>query len=641
MSGFFSNFHFLRSWWLLALVALPLIWRALSHARADAGAWRGVVDEHLLPHLLVREETAARSQSPRTLAAFAFALTCLALAGPAWEQLPQPLFQNRAAHVIALELSATMQAQDVTPSRFERARYKIADILARSADGQTALIAYAGEPFVVAPLTDDVNTVSNLVDALEPTVMPVQGNNTGKAIDMAVSLIRGAGLHDGEILLLADNAGDGAVAAAKRARAAGVRVSVIGVGSSQGAPVPLQQGGFLKNASGDIVLPKLDNDALAALAQEGGGSYAPISSDASDLDRVLGTLDAHSSETAIAKEVTTTRYLDRGPWLAVLLLPLIMLGFRRGWLMLVPLALSLHAQPAAAFSWADLWQRPDQQAQMQLDAGNAKQAQTLAQNPALRGAAAYRAGDMADAAQDFAQHDDADAHYNAGNALAKQQRYKEALAAYDDALQRDPNMEDAQANKRAVEEWLKKQQQENKNGAGDQNQQDSKDHQGKDQQDNGSSGNQDGDKKNQPSDQSASSGKQPQDSKQNQQTQDGKSEGEQKEGQSSSSSSGQQSNRGDDKDAQQQPGADKADAQAQKDFSQGMDKALKQNQDAKKNQPIRLGANAQDSAQDEREQAVQQWLQRVPDDPGGLLRRKFLLEYQRRQQGGHAGDEGG
>jgi len=639
MSGFFSNFHFLRPWWLIALVALPLIWRVLSQGRSDAGAWRGVVDEHLLPYLLVRDDGAkSSSRSPRVLAALAFALACLALAGPAWEQLPQPLFQNRSARVIALELSATMQAQDVTPSRFERARYKIADILQRSADGQTALIAYAGEPFVVAPLTDDVNTVSNLLDALEPTVMPVQGNNTGKAIDMAASLIRGAGLHEGEILLLADAVGEGAESAMRRARAEGIRVSIIGVGSAQGAPVPLQQGGFLKNGSGEIVLPKLDNAALSALARDGGGSYAPISTDASDLDRVLDTLTAHSSDASVSKEVTTTRYLDRGPWFAVLLLPLALLGFRRGWLMLVPLVLALHAPPASAFSWTDLWQRPDQQARAQLDAGDAKKAQSIAQDPALRGAAAYRAGDMADATQDFSQGDDANAHYNAGNALAKQQRYKEALAAYDDALRRDPNMDDAKANKRAVEDWLKKQKQD-KNGSGDKNQ-DSKDHQGKDQQDNGSGGSQGDDKKDQPSDKSSSSGDQKQDPKQNQQTQNGQDGDEQKQDQSSNSSSGQQNNRGDDKDAQQQPGADKTDAQAQKDFKQGMDKALQQqNKDAKKNQPIRLGANAQDSAQDEKQQAVQQWLQRVPDDPGGLLRRKFLLEYQRRQQGSHAGDD--
>jgi Ca-activated chloride channel family protein len=639
VSIFFSNFHFLRPWWLLALVALPLIWRALSQSRAGAGAWRGVVDEHLLPHLLVRDEATSPSRSPRPLAACAFALSCLALAGPAWEQLPQQLYQNRSARVIALELSATMQAQDVTPSRFARARYKIADILQRTADGQSALIAYAGEPFVVAPLTDDVNTVSNLLDALEPTVMPVQGNNTGKAIDMAVSLIHGAGLHQGEVLLLADAVGDGADAAAERARSAGVRVSVIGVGSAQGAPVPLQQGGFLKNASGDIVLPKLDDDALTTLARDGGGSYTPISTDSSDLDRVLDLRSTNSGDTAIAKEVTTTRYLDRGPWLAILLLPLALLGFRRGWLMLLPLVLSFHAQPAAAFSWTDLWQRPDQQAQVQLDAGNAKQAQAIAQDPDLRGAAAYRAGDMADAAEDFSRRDDADAHYNAGNALAKQQRFKEALAAYNDALRRNPDMDDAKANKQAVQEWLKKQQQQNKNGGGDKKPQDAQDHLGKDQQDDGSSGSQGGDKKNQPSDKSSSSADEPQDSKQNQQTQNGQSSGEQKQDQSSSSSSGQQSDRGDDNGSQQQAGADKADAQAQKDFAQKMDKAVQKDKDAKKGQPIRLGANEHDSAQDERQQAVQQWLQRVPDDPGGLLRRKFLLEYQRRQQGPHAGDD--
>ncbi|HEX4481553.1 MAG TPA: VWA domain-containing protein [Rudaea sp.] len=639
MSIFFSNFHFLRPWWLLALVALPLIWRALSQSRAGAGAWRGVVDEHLLPHLLVRDEATSPSRSPRPLAACAFALSCLALAGPAWEQLPQQLYQNRSARVIALELSATMQAQDVTPSRFARARYKIADILQRTADGQSALIAYAGEPFVVAPLTDDVNTVSNLLDALEPTVMPVQGNNTGKAIDMAVSLIHGAGLHQGEVLLLADAVGDGADAAAERARSAGVRVSVIGVGSAQGAPVPLQQGGFLKNASGDIVLPKLDDDALTTLARDGGGSYTPISTDSSDLDRVLDLRSTNSGDTAIAKEVTTTRYLDRGPWLAILLLPLALLGFRRGWLMLLPLVLSFHAQPAAAFSWTDLWQRPDQQAQVQLDAGNAKQAQAIAQDPDLRGAAAYRAGDMADAAEDFSRRDDADAHYNAGNALAKQQRFKEALAAYNDALRRNPDMDDAKANKQAVQEWLKKQQQQNKNGGGDKKPQDAQDHLGKDQQDDGSSGSQGGDKKNQPSDKSSSSADEPQDSKQNQQTQNGQSSGDQKQDQSSSSSSGQQSDRGDDNGSQQQAGADKADAQAQKDFAQKMDKAVQKDKDAKKGQPIRLGANEHDSAQDERQQAVQQWLQRVPDDPGGLLRRKFLLEYQRRQQGPHAGDD--
>ena len=646
MSIFFDNFHFLRPWWLIAFIALPLLWKVLSGRGAEAGAWRGVVDAHLLEHLLVRGGDAAPSKVPRWLATIGWTLGCLALAGPAWEQLPQPLYQNRAARVIALELSSTMSAQDVKPSRFERARFKISDILKRSGDSQTALIAYSGEAFVVAPVTDDTNTVANLVDSLDPSVMPIPGNATGNAIDLAVKLIEGAGLHDGEIVLLADAVSNDADAAARRARAAGMRVSIIGVGSEQGAPVPLIQGGFLKNSSGDIVLPKLDNGALSTVARDGGGRYAPISPDANDLDNVLDDLAPHAvaqTQTSQSQQATTLRYRDRGPWLVLLLLPLALAGFRRGWLMIVPIVLCSHVQTAAAFSWTDLWQRPDQQAQTQLDAGDAKQAQALAKNPALRGAADYRAGDMADAARDFQSAGDADAQYNAGNALAKQQQFKEAIAAYDDALRRDPSMADAAANKKAVEEWLKKQQQ--KNDQGDKDKQDSKDHQGKDQKDDGSAGSKGEDQKKDPSDQSSKFADADQDSKKNQQSQQSQqgeqNSGDKKDQQSQSGSSGQQNDQGQNQDAQQQSGAKDADQQSRESYSQGMDQALKKDDDKdqqQKTKPIRLGAKEKEGAQDEHQQAVQQWLQRIPDDPGGLLRRKFLLEHQRRQGG--QGDNG-
>jgi Ca-activated chloride channel family protein len=639
MSIFFINFHFLRPWWLIALAALPLLWMVLSARGSDAGAWRGVVDAHLLEHLLVRGSDAAPSKRPRWLAMIGWTLACLALAGPAWEQLPQPLYQNRAARVIALELSSTMSAQDIKPSRFARARYKIADILKRSGDSQTALIAYSGEAFVVAPLTDDTNTVANLVDSLDPTVMPAPGNATGNAIDLAVKLIQGAGLHEGEVVLLADAVSSDADAAARRARAAGVRVSIIGVGSEQGAPVPLIQGGFLKDASGGIVLPKLDNATLTTVSRDGGGRYAPISSDANDLDHVLDDLAPHAVAESTSQQATTLRYRDRGPWFALLLLPLALSGFRRGWLMIFPLAFLVHAQPAAAFSWTDLWQRPDQQAQARLDAGDAKQAQALAESPALRGAADYRAGDMADAVRDFQSVDAADARYNAGNALAKQQQFKEAIAAYDDALRRDPSLADATANKKAVEDWLKKQQ--DKNQKGDKDKQDSKDHQGKDQQDDGSQGGQGADQQKQQSDQSSSSADSKQDSKNNQQS-DGNQNSDTKDQQSQSGSSGQQNDSGNEKDAQQQAGAKEADQQSQQRYSEGMDQALKKDsgKDQSKTQPIRLGANEKEGTQNEQQQAVQQWLRRVPDDPGGLLRRKFLLEHQRRQNGQPQGDDG-
>jgi len=642
----FGDFHFLRPWWLLALAALPLVWRLLGGARGEGGGWRTSVDAHLLPHLLAAGAARRESRWPRVLALVACALTALALAGPAWERLPQPLYQNRAARVYALELSSSMLAQDVTPSRYERARFKLNDLLAHGGDGQTALIAYAGDAFVVAPLTDDANTVSNLVDALDPSTMPVAGNNAARAIDAGVDLIRQAGMSSGEIVLLADGVGTSdAIAAAQRARAAGMRVSVLGIGTAQGAPVPLAAGGFLKNAGGDIVLPKLDAAALAALADAGGGRYLTFTADGSDVaslsERHVGTDGAVASS-----EATSARFRDRGPWLLLLLLPLAASAFRRGWLMTVLVAVWLAPHPAYAWSWTDLWRTPDQQAQQALAAGDAAAARQLAKSPDLRGSASYRAGEFDAAEQDFARSSGADADYNRGNALAKQGRYQDAIDAYDHALREAPGMDDASANKRAVEEFLKQQQQEQQQK--DQNK--AKDHQGKSQQNPDGSGSSDAQQSQDP---------QSSDPNGNGQSQQGE-QGEQQQKDAKSGANAQQQQDGDsqqdpaqqgqagkgagkDRGAQQQSSTARSDEQkAQEQFRQRMDEAMKNapQKDSKGQQTMRLGATSDGAAKDEQQQAIEQQLERVPDDPGGLLRQKFLLEYQRRQQRGGGGGGG-
>ncbi|MEP6939527.1 MAG: VWA domain-containing protein [Rudaea sp.] len=631
-----TDFHFLRPLWLLGLLALPLLVLSLRARGAGAQAWRAEVDAHLLEHLLVSAAAQKSARSPLWLAAAALCLGCLALAGPAWERMPQPLYQNKAARVIALELGESMLAQDVKPSRFERARFRIADILKRSGDAQTALIAYAGDAFVVAPLTDDANTVANLVDSLDPSVMPARGNDTGRAIDLGVQLMRQAGVREGEIVVLADAVSSDAQAAAARAHAGGIRVSVLGIGSGEGAPVPLGQGGFLKDDAGNIVLPKLDTAALSALARAGGGHYANASSDTSSLDGVLGDLKASDAATSPASLAQTERFLDRGPWLVLCLLPLAALGFRRGWLMLLPLALALPSAPAEAGVWRDLWQRPDQQAQAELAAGNAKQAQALARDPDLRGTAAYRAGDFAGASEDFTRADadtNADAEYNRGNALARQRKYAEALKAYDAALKRAPQMEDAQANRAAVEESLKKQKKDSKQ----QQQKDPQDHQGHPQQQPGNDQAQDSNQsKDGKGDQQGNDKGEKKSSDQNGEDQkgDGKQEGKPQDSQRKDSQSAGADTSGDDKSPAQvaQQGAE-ADQKSQQQYEQSIDKALQSDTD-KPQPPVRLGAR-EGAEHTEQSQAVEQWLQRVPDDPGGLLRRKFQLEYERRRQGGN------
>ncbi len=640
----FADFHFLRPLWLLLLLAAPAFWLLRHRGRADAGAWRSAIDPHLLPHLIERID-AGSGRSGVVLAAALWTIACVALAGPAWEREPMPLYRNQAARVLALELSATMMAQDEKPSRFERARYKLVDILERSRDYQTALIGYAGEAFVAAPLTDDIGTVRNLVDALDPSTMPVAGNRASLAIQEAVKLIKQAGLHSGEIIVLADDANERAVTAARSAHKDGFTVSVLGVGSPNGAPVALAQGDFLKDDSGNVVIARRDDASLEAVAQAGGGKYVTLSADSHDIDALLVDR-ADASAPAEADRSTndvaaSTRWRDRGPWLLLLLVPLAALAFRRGWLMAMALVLLAPTPRAEAASLKDLWLRSDQQAAAALARGDAKTAAIVAKSPDWHGSAAYRSGDFEAAASDYAKLGNADGAYNEGNALAKLGKYEDAIAAYDRALEASPGMDDAKANKAAVEEFLKRQQKQ----------------QDKSQKPNPKSGKKDDkqspDDKQEKSDeqqkdeQSGEQNDKEQQDQQNQGESESQQQGDEKEKQSNSPQSADQSQEKQDSSegtegstsdaqAQTEPSEGKPSSEQQQALSKAIDKSLAQgNKPDKDDKPS--AAVEEDDATQEKRQALEHLLQRVPDDPGGLLRRKFLLEHQRRQQGGDNG----
>ena len=438
-------FHFLRPLWLLALLALPLlVWRS---ARSDAGVRElsRLVDPALLPHLLTGRPTSRRAST--ALLALGWSLATLAFAGPTWSRQAQPLYAERAAQVVAISLSPRMLAKDVAPSRLDRAKYKARDLLASNRDGQNALIAYAGEAFVVAPLTSDASSLDELLDALAPDTMPTEGDNAAQAIEQGAKLVAQAKAGGGSLVLITDKVDAGAQAAARRALAQGVRVSVLGIGTTAGGPVPLAGGGFLRDEQGNLELARRDDAALAALAAAGGGRVVPASDDQRDLDALHTEL--RRGEATASDDARSEQWLDRGPWLLLPLLLVVALGFRRGWLLAIPLVLLPLLTPATAHAdgWRDLWLRPDQQAARALRHGDVATARKLARDPALRGAAASRGGDYASAAQALAPLPGSDAQYNLGNALAKEQRYKEAIAAYDRALASDPTNADAKANK--------------------------------------------------------------------------------------------------------------------------------------------------------------------------------------------------
>ena len=619
MSAFELPLHFLRPWWWLALLPLPLALWMLARNGSGRAALAKLADAVLLPHLV--SDTGARKRLALGLVALAWLLAVAALSGPAWQKMAAPLYVNGAARVVVLSLSDDMLAQDMQPDRMTRARFAVRDLLNNAGDARMALVAYAGAAFTVAPLTDDKNTILNLLQALKPDVMPVPGNDAASGISRGVDLLQQAHAKSGEIVLVADTADGAAVAQAKAAHAKGIRVDVLGVGTREGAPVPQAGGGFASGTGGTL-MARRDDAALRAVAGAGGGRYAVLQADGVS----AAAFDMPVSQTGHTSRAGRAQlWRDGGIWLLPVLLIPAALVFRRGWLLVLALLVLPIGMPVAhAATWDSLWANRDQRALQALQHGDTAQARKLASTPGVRGAIDYRAGDYAGAAKVFAQGDDARSHYNLGNALARQGEYGKAIAAYQQALKRDPKMADARANLDAVEDWLKKHQQPPQSGQ------------------QGNSRNQQGKPSSSPGANSSSQNTKKQSEKSGEQQGAASSASQAASATGGNNATGKQS-------AQQQGNAGTAqqdhdnasatEAARQEQQTQQAEQALAREMQQARGAP-RSGKQAATNAfalgqgepkQDGRFDAQQRaMLHAVPDDPGALLRRKFRLEWEQR-----------
>ena len=539
-----------------------------------------LVDPELAPFVLTGR-TRKRRFPAFLLVSLLTLLTVLAMAGPAWEKRETPTFRLQQSVVVGLDLSASMLAQDVAPNRMDQARFKLLDLLKLRRDGQTGLVVFAGDAFVVSPLTDDTRTIAAQAQNLGPDIMPVQGSRADLAIGKAVELLQQARSPQGGILLVTDGASDVGRArlAAADALKAGYTVSVLALGTDRGAPVPLANGSFLTDAGGRTVMPGLDEAALRTVASDGGGLYRKAQIGDADVQQLeaFWTSDMEGTELVSGQERQFDQWFNEGVWLVLVLVPFMALMFRRGWLAGVLCALVLQPlQPVQAAVWENLWQTPDQQGIAAFEAGDAAGAAQLFRDPDWKAAAAYKAGDYARALQLYADSRTVDGVYNYGNALARLGRYPEAIAAYEQVLAQQPDHEDARYNLELLKQKQQEQQQQQQQAGGQQNPE-----QGQPQQQAG-----DGSSRSQPQNNAA------------QQQQD----------------------------AQQQAGQDEQQQQDQQ-AQQGEQQEPEREGEGQEAQPQEAQASAADR---EQQQATEQWLRRIPDDPAGLWRRKFYYQYQQR-----------
>ncbi|WP_338919045.1 tetratricopeptide repeat protein [Pseudomonas silesiensis] len=567
-----------RPWWLLLLPLLGwLLWQ-LWHRQKRAGRWQLILPPAF--HAALLSGGGGRdSKLPWVALGVAWVLTVLALLGPGWERVEQASQKPADPLVVILELTPEMLATDVTPNRLEQARRKLFDLLQSRSDAQTAIVVYAGSAHTLVPLSDDLSTSRNLLEALKPSLMPQAGHRADLAVAKALALLNQGALGEGRILLigstLTEQERQGILQALD---GKSTQFLMLGIGTAEGAPITQEDGSFLKDDQGAILVPHLDEPGLKAFASALDGRYRHARLDDADL-RALGLFDRSRTLINDGQTVRLDNWADQGYWLLLPLLLLAACAGRRGWLFCLPLLLLLP-QPGYAFDFEDLWLRPDQQGMRLINQKRPAEAAEHFTDLQWQGVALYEAGDYSGAAQRFAAGNDAHAHYNRGNALARSGELEAALDAYEQALERQPDLRPALTNKALVENLIK---QKNTPPPVKPEQNPADEHQASQQEPPPGASTQpsgDGDPQTDAQQATADTGKPP----------------------ATPPKSG----------TNEVPGSELGDEQHTR-------------------PPLRPATASIDG---EQRQALEQWLRKIPDDPGELLRRKFWYEQQQHQDQG-------
>ena len=574
-----DNFHFLRPIWLLALIPVLLFFVAMWRVNSVVTAWDKAIDKNLLPYLLDRSKNASQ-RTPLILLFAAWTLSILALAGPVWEQLPQPVQKREDALVIVFDLSLSMFAPDHSPNRLDLAKRKLRDILALREEGQTALVVYAGDAHTVTPLTDDVVTIEALVPSLSPNIMPLFGSKPVEAIELAIGLLDGTDASRGKVLLMTDGISgfDEELLITEQFSDNDYELLIMGIGTEEGAPIRTNDGNFLTDEAGALIIPTLNKNVLQSLVNRVSGRYHDIQLADSDLAYLLSDFELLDDDQMSDVEEKFDVWYEFGPWLLLLVLPIAAMSFRRGWLFSLVLitgsGMMLPSQQAHALEWKDLWMTKDQQATEAFESEEHSTAALLFEATDWAGAANYRAANYEAAIASFSAIDTVDGHYNRGNALALSGNYAESIAAYDMALSLELGHADSLQNKAIVEQLLEQEE--------------------------------------------AQSGE-------NQEGEDQENESEQ----NSENESDQDSESSEQQDQESQEG--NQDQQDQEQQNQPPEEQEGSESNSEQNTPSETT-----NEEFEEQQSLEQWLRRIEDDPGELLRRKFRYQYRQRQLNGTA-----
>lgn len=616
-----ATLHFLRPWWLLSLIPIVFIGWQLWRQNAQKSSWNTLIADPFKP-VLLSQQAQQKNVAPWIGLLLMWGITAFALSGPTWQKVEVPAEKNRQASVILLDLSLSMLADDLQPNRLNRARFQLIDLLKAHPEQQFGMVVYAGSAHTITPISEDPQTLINLMPSLSPLIMPSMGANVMAGLQQAQQLFEGAHINQGNLIWVTDSVETDEINAIKTLlKTHNLTLNIVAVGTAAGAPISVPNFGLLKEDNGQLVLAKLPLDAFQRLAEAPNIHLQMLDQTPLDTDSLLPpTFTQNQSRQADDKEnedaKTLSSWLDQGVYLLWLLLPLVALSFRRGWIYsqisisILPILLLSYGYPVNSYSddtpskdhsvsLVDVLKSNDHQGYENWQRQNYEAALNQFESPIWKGASYYRLQKYAEAAEQFKRSDSAESQYNLGNALAQLGKLTEAKTAYQNALTAKPNWQLAQQNLDIVEKLLEQQKQQQPQNGSQQNkspQEASK---------NADEDTQSGQTKD--SDNAADQNPQP-NQNQNTSTQNQANDAQASEQPSDSNSADAKGSTTDSEDPQAKAEA-KAEATAETDKPQ---------------QP--------NPAKTEAELAQQNWLNQIPHEPGLFLKRKFDYQFKQNRQ---------
>lgn len=621
--------HFIRPEWLFALLPLALILLLLWRSERKSSTWNRYIAPHLANILVSQTNEVKRSKIGYL--AFAWFIAVFALSGPALTKQSLPVFEAAQGRVIVMDMSLSMYATDLSPNRLSQAKFKANDLIDELKEGETGLVAYAGDAFTISPLTRDRATLLNLLPTLSPDIMPVRGSNLVAALEQGKNLLSQGGHIRGDILLLTDGVSTQQMSEAKSVlKDSQYRLAILALGSEQGSPIRLPDGQLLRDNASQVVVAKTNYSLLNELAKDSKGVLIPFRNDGEDLKQLQAWLSTTGDTKAT--ELDGEVWQDAGPYIALLLLLPVLMSFRHGLVTAIALVIVYIPAPVHASSWNDLWKTQDQQAMQAYNAEDYQQAADTFQFPQWKASALYKAGEYDQALELFEQDDSATGFYNQGNSLLQQQNYSQAIERYETALAQAPDNEAIKANLELAKQLAQQQKESSDKDQSEQDPSDKNQDSQKDQQDE-KSDQQDSDQ----GDQSEEQQQQNEPSESEQSSENGASEGDSSDKQENDAEMQAKPNEKPSDDDQsdtesQQAQQDKSDEQNQPEQQQS---AAPQNAHAEEADDSEQAKQETEAAQmvegpDELPPEMERALRALVDDPQVLLRNKMQLEYQKR-----------